>query len=135
MGCNVKGLKRLPRDTREIWKDRIMRFLEMLSPRLDCMLVTLRSDAHQWAYLVATPENWGKKLATDARLAFEYLENGINPPLWYREDKARFLSEIETLVYTKNERLVCGKGEMRQSLQSKIETPSLFQSKGGINGT
>lgn len=58
LGCNVGGLKRLPFERRQAWYDRMDELLRWLPQRHDALLVVLRGDRAQWAYLVVGPKKW-----------------------------------------------------------------------------
>lgn len=58
LGCNVGGLKRMPLDKRQGWYDRMDELLHWLPERYDAVLVVLKGDKAQWAYLIVGPKKW-----------------------------------------------------------------------------
>lgn len=69
MGCNVGGLKRIPLSERGSWFDFIEIFTDTLPDFHDALLVTLNSDAAQWAYLMRVPARWSGKTMVEAMRA------------------------------------------------------------------
>lgn len=63
LGCNVGGLKRMPREKREPWFRRLAAIVNLMPSFHDAILVELVGDASQWAYLVRVPRKWSAKTA------------------------------------------------------------------------
>lgn len=103
LGCNVGGLKRLPRSERETWFHHMEAQVGLLQRWHDAILVTLDRDAAQWAYLVNAPKKW-RKHVTDM---FESAFKGSKYPLkhaWLKSDPDNFAALRDYLFLTERER-------------------------------
>lgn len=72
LGCNAGGIKRLPLDQREGWRDYVSLLTSSLSSWHDALLFWLVKDSSQWAYLCNVPKKWRDdtiKLATASKAA------------------------------------------------------------------
>jgi hypothetical protein len=60
MGCNVGGIKRLPREERDIWVNKVRDMNKIVAKlyNIDNLLVEIQNDAAQWAYLLTRPYKW-----------------------------------------------------------------------------
>ncbi len=107
LGCNVGGLKRLPLKERKAWFRRMDDLLEWLPERHDALLVALRGDSAQWAYLIIGPRVWfgeGNKsnYINDTNAAFGYWQHGIDM-IRFREDTEGFYDTRSALFLTVKE--------------------------------
>lgn len=103
LGCNVGGIKRMDRDHRQQWYDRMESLCRAIPRWHDAQIVVLNRDAAQWAYLLTGPSKWvhSGKYANDARRAFAYWSKGLtiatrsNPREWDRVIDGLFLTKEE----------------------------------------
>ena len=104
LGCNVGGLKRMPPESRKEWFNRMDSVLRWLPKRHDAILVALRGDASQWAYLIVGPRCWTEKYLQDANKAFlKSWEKGVDA-VSYRKDPAGFNQLVKELFLTEREK-------------------------------
>lgn len=109
LGCNVGGLKRLSIEKRREWYDHVEDILTWLPEWHDAMLVSLRGDDAQWAYLITGPTKWMEtgRYGEDVDNAFLYWQIGAkkgHDRARYREAGGAFSKLIDTLFLTKKER-------------------------------
>jgi hypothetical protein len=78
LGCNASGVKRAPRDVRDMWRDHVNRVASTRAKWHTAILIALRNDDSQWAYLITGPRKWREKYEADARTAFRDWPNGID---------------------------------------------------------
>jgi hypothetical protein len=102
LGCNVGGLKRLPRDQRRVWHDHIRDQVGLLQGWHDAMLCRLINDASQWAYLVNSPTKWRKELEQAFRSSFDRVGYETRTD-WLKTGRAGFDDSIDQLFLTKDE--------------------------------
>jgi hypothetical protein len=104
LGCNVGGLKRLRSDDRKVWFDNLDNILTFLPGWHDALLVVLRGDKAQWAYLITGPKIWHDKgiYIADATKSFSYWKPGIDL-IQYKENHKEFIIARDRLFLTKNE--------------------------------
>ena len=103
LGCNVGGLKRLPRSDRDVWFDQMEGQIKLLQHWHDAILVTLDRDSSQWAYLVNAPKEWRK----DVTSMFESAFKGSKYPVkhaWLKDDPKGFAALRDYLFLTEKER-------------------------------
>ncbi len=107
LGCNPAGLKRLPRERRELWYDRIEMIRQTLQNWHDLCLFSV-GNSDQWAYLISAPQKWRDEITKDCQKAFEFADLGANRKeptiVWLREDEAAFRRLCDYLFLTKDER-------------------------------
>lgn len=108
LGCNVNGLKRLRRESREQWYSRVdlvTKFL--LKDWHDACLFSV-GGADQWAYLVTAPAKWRDKITTECQKAAKKVKGRTVSPeiFWYRKDRDGFKRLQDTLFLTKKENKV-----------------------------
>lgn len=110
LGCNVGGLKRLPFERRQAWYKRMDELLGWLPRRHDAMLIVLRGDAAQWAYMIVGPKTWfnppgGRKgYKDDVRAAFnkKTWPGGVDM-VQFKIDKKLFFETRDRLFMTTKE--------------------------------
>lgn len=103
LGCNVGGIKRMDRDHRQQWYDRMDALCRAIPRWHDAQIVVLNRDAAQWAYLLTGPAKWIRdgKYTNDARRAFAYWSKGLtiatrsNTREWDRVVDGLFLTKEE----------------------------------------
>jgi len=108
LGCNVGGIKRLPRTERQRWFGWIDELLGWMPNRHDALLVVLRGDAAQWAYLVVGPKSWHDTggYRRIAKSAFKQWKQGLDM-VRYRPDPDEFYRMRDKLFLTKEELQPC----------------------------
>jgi len=104
LGCNVGGLKRLPLESRQKWFERLDDVLLHLPKWHDALMVVLKGDKSQWAYLVTGPKTWHEKgyYRQDAEKAFKYWEQGVDL-IQFKSDMRSFLKMRDKLFLTRKE--------------------------------
>jgi len=104
LGCNVGGLKRLPFEKRVEWFDRLDDILSFLPSWHDALLIALKGDKAQWAYLVTGPQLWHDKgyYQQDALKSFKYWNFGIEF-VQFKRDLKNFKELRDRLFLTKKE--------------------------------
>lgn len=103
LGCNASGLKRLPREKRELWFERTELIAAALQHWHDLCLFSV-GNADQWAYLISAPKSWRAEITEDCLKA--HTKSGIlkEPEVkWLREDIDGFKRLEEKLFLTKKE--------------------------------
>ncbi len=88
LGCNVGGIKRLPITAREKWFARMDELLQNLPAWHDALLVALRGDSAQWAYLITGPSKWQERYRLDAVRSFDYWKPGIECVRFGKDEQA-----------------------------------------------
>ena len=70
----------------------------------DALLISLKGDTSQWAYLVTGPKKWHNKKAYEkmAQYAFSYWKHGISMAK-FKEEPEKFNKMINKLFLTKKE--------------------------------
>lgn len=108
LGCNVGGLKRLPREERDRWFGWVDALLGWMPKRHDALLVVLRGDAAQWAYLIVGPVKWHDKGEYKMLVsrAFKHWKQGIDM-VRYKPDPDEFFRMRDKLFLTKEELQPC----------------------------
>ena len=102
LGCNVGGLKRLPKDQRQVWREHVRGQVSLLQQWHDAMLCSLVGDASQWAYLVNGPRRWRE----DIEIAFNksFAHAGYATQIyWRKRDAENFNDALNRLFLTKEE--------------------------------
>jgi hypothetical protein len=104
LGCNVGGLKRLPMSARQAWFDKMDKVLDRLPSWHDALLVALKGDKAQWAYLITGPTKWHNegRYMKDAASAFSYWKHGLEM-VRYGTDPEGFFAVRDRLFFTKEE--------------------------------
>lgn len=102
MGCNVGGLKMLPREKRKLWFDRMDNLLMSRPKWHNVIMIVLNGDDAQWAYLIVGPDKWADVYIADAKKAFSYWPNGISY-IDYKRQPDAFFQERDRLFLTKKE--------------------------------
>ena len=104
LGCNVGGLKRIPHGKRAEWFYRMDEVLMWMPSHHDALLIALRGDKAQWAYLITGPSKWHELgiYKTDATKAFSYWEPGIDI-IQYKSNTKDFYSLRNKLFLTAKE--------------------------------
>lgn len=78
LGCNVDGIKRLPRDKRAEWFEYTDRVIRKMPRWHDAIVVRLIKDASQWAYLTRLPKKWAASQSEALRKkGNEWWPNGV----------------------------------------------------------
>lgn len=67
LGCNVAGLKRLPRAERQPWFDHVSSITASMPRYHDAILFAIDRDSSQWAYLVRLPREWTERTIGEAK--------------------------------------------------------------------
>lgn len=112
MGCNVGGVKRMPREERERWFEHPAKLCAVMASWHDSLLAVVCGDAHQWAYILTAPTKWAaetrKRLESLGRKHFEsglyaHLTHGVDV-VSYRSDRVRWDEQLRDLFLTKKEK-------------------------------
>ena len=105
LGCNVGGLKRLPREDRELWYGHVVDQLHLLQPWHDSLLVKLEGDKAQWAYLVNCPiaTGWPAALMRSFKAAFKDTGHDLRMA-WKKGEPEKFQEILDVLFLTVKER-------------------------------
>jgi hypothetical protein len=103
MGCNVGGLKRLDRETRDSWFDLIAHHHDRIPRNHDLVLVRIDDDDSQWAYLLCCPRKWQKQTERNIRKAFDSVGATVDHA-WMKDDPERFAEAQRILFLTRAER-------------------------------
>lgn len=104
LGCNVGGLKRMPLEARQKWYERMDNILRWLPKRHDALLISLRGDMAQWAYMIIGPKSWHDKKAYSkvAEKAFKTWSKGVDM-VRYRTSRDDFFRMRDSLFLTAKE--------------------------------
>lgn len=104
LGCNVGGLKMLPREDRAKWYDRVAACIKGMPRYHDAVLVTLEGDAAQWAYLLRLPAKWTEDTCRNiVTVGSRYTDFGLNLAS-YRNSRDQFRAMEDRLFLTAKER-------------------------------
>lgn len=111
LGCNPRGIKRLSRDQRTGWFERIQEVVNFVPAWHDAMIVKLNRDEAQWAYLLTGPLRWfdDETYQKTCQSAFSAWRRGIALARYKTEGRA-FMEICEELFLTKKE-LAGGRNE------------------------
>ena len=104
LGCNASGIKRLPLEQREGWREYVEMLTRQLSLWHDALLFWLVKDKAQWAYLCNVPMKWRDetiKAAINSRAAKEW-EKGVGG-VSLRRSRDDFMMQLNRLFLTKDE--------------------------------
>jgi len=105
LGCNVRGLKRLPIEARLPWFQRLDNLCKAIPSDHDAQLFVLDRDKDQWSYLITGPNKWvnkDKRYEADFYNAFGNWKHGISMASRRRHpDKWKQL--VNRLFFTKRE--------------------------------
>lgn len=102
LGCNVGGLKRLPKDDRQVWFSHIEDQGKLLRSWHDMMLCRLVGDASQWAYLINAPDKWRDQVAEAFSSSFSKIGYETDN-CWYKNNRTAFDDAVDRLFLTKAE--------------------------------
>jgi hypothetical protein len=103
LGCNVGGLKRLPREEREVWFRHAEAQIALAQRWHDVLIVTLDGDASQWAYMVNAPIKWRDALEASFKAAFKAAPYGLRMA-WKKDNPVQFGAIVDELFLTRKER-------------------------------
>jgi hypothetical protein len=90
LGCNVGGLKRLPIEERQPWRDRLDGLLHNMPSWHDALLIALNGDSAQWAYLITGPSKWREVYVREANRAFGQVNHGGLTMAWWKQNRPAF---------------------------------------------
>jgi len=102
LGCNVGGLKRMPKEARAQWYRLMLDQLLMLRNWHDAYLAILDGDATQWAYLVNAPKKWTDATEKAFARAFKDSDYPVRGA-WYKRDNKLFSDMADWLFLTRVE--------------------------------
>lgn len=104
LGCNVGGLKQLPRDVREGWFQHVLECVNCMPFFHDAILIALAGDASQWAYLLRLPCKWSAKTVKNiARIGANFTSYKVVMAS-YIEERDKFEHLQKRLFLTAKER-------------------------------
>lgn len=98
LGCNASGIKRLPADKRKQWFEQLRSVTDTLVEDQDALLIALRNDSDQWAYLLTGPKRWRTEYLADVNKAF-----GVGVETAWLSDLPAFRDLANRLFLTKKE--------------------------------
>lgn len=105
IGCNAMGIKRWYKlDDRMQWfqnTESLVEQVKMTQGRLDCCLISLQKDAHQWGYLVTVPSKWRCHTIQSVESSFKYWPTGYRSS-WMTESDD-FNDHANAMFLTKKE--------------------------------
>lgn len=102
MGCNPAGIKRLTIDERINWFATVYEQQRALPAYRDLSLAALDRDEAQWAYLVATSDQWREKTDRAAEKSAKSCNRSVSIA-WWRQDPSRFDDLLLRLFLQKSE--------------------------------
>ena len=102
LGCNVGGMKRLPRGERQVWYGHVKDQLSLLQSWHDALIVTLDGDASQWAYMVNAPSKWRGEVESAFNKSFAYSPHELRHA-WYKSNPDGFRAIQDHLFLTRKE--------------------------------
>ena len=121
MGCNASGLKRLRRERREEWLA-VADIGAVKRRNHEAILITLKGDASQWAYLVVFPHKWALQLCDMARLAAIGNDTARSPGYWHQGiDIVRHDVDGARAWRAAFERLMLTRQELREREQPDLD--------------
>lgn len=103
LGCNVGGVKRLPREQREVWYEKVDALLDRMSPYHDAHLIWLNRDSSQWAYFITLPKKWSEDMLHAAITAGTAFWPGGVSGVSARQHPKQLRQQLHTLFQTKEE--------------------------------
>lgn len=105
MGCNSGGLKRLPRNRRDVWFEHIKRAVDIVRKItwLDLLIFEITNDAAQWAYLQLIPRKWTAGTVKDMAKHFNDEQLDVLAVSFW-DDQDGFWEVCKRLFLTKKER-------------------------------
>lgn len=108
LGCNAGGIKMLPYEHRIKWFDKVRLLVHGMAAHHDAILLWLKKDSHQWAYLLSLPKKWASGgprdfVAPAVRKGNEMWPSGVGA-VSYRGSRAAFNKQLQTLFLTAKER-------------------------------
>lgn len=104
LGCNVAGLKRLSIAGRSKWFDYVDMCSDSLPSYHDLLLIELKNDKSQWAYLLRLPSRWTEETALRLMKkgsSFATFEVGV---ISFKHSLRLFKEAQDRLFLTKKER-------------------------------
>lgn len=104
LGCNVRGIKRMDRPTREGWYGHIQAVVDSLMPHHDLLLAAIERDAAQWAYMLTVPAVWLERTDREVRRAFARLGRNMRT-CWLRRDGVDATNEQLDILFLTNAEL------------------------------
>lgn len=102
LGCNVGGLKRLPREERKTWYAHVHDQIELLCGWHDALIVTLDGDKSQWAYMVNAPAKWRDEVENAFNKSFAYSPHELRHA-WFKDNPKDFGAILDHLFLTRKE--------------------------------
>lgn len=103
MGCNVKGLKRLPPDLRAKWFDFVGSQIDALRrSQHDMVIGAIERDDSQWAYMIQTSKKWRDETADKMRSAFQRIGREL-AIAWLGIEPEKFSAITNKLFRTQEE--------------------------------
>lgn len=107
LGCNATGIKRwTPRENRESWFNYVSMLTSKMPSHHDAFLFWLKSDGHQWAYLLNLPIKWTRGPNNTIEKIIQSVDKVWEPGLGYRSyrgSRENFERELKRLFLTKKE--------------------------------
>jgi hypothetical protein len=106
MGCNAGGIKRMRPEERLRWYDYLRGVTDSMSEWHDALLIALKGDASQWAYLAIVPSTWRARIAQASVSAFRAVDRDVQIA-WLRKsptETATFHEICDVLFKTRDER-------------------------------
>jgi hypothetical protein len=102
MGCNVGGIKRLTRAQREAWFNWLSDQEAALPNHRDLLLVAIRPDSSQWAYLLCEPIKWRARVEREVRQSIAGIGKNVEIA-WFRTQSQEYEFLKRELFLTKAE--------------------------------
>lgn len=103
LGCNVGGMKMLPRESRQQWFEYVDDLCGVLPRHHDALLFRLVRDDSQWAYLASLPAVWSERFAElGTKAGDRFWKKGVGVAS-YRNSRVSFNSQLNRLFLTKSE--------------------------------
>ncbi len=103
LGCNVSGLKMLPRDRRAGWYDYANALTRGLPGWHDALLIALKRDCAQWAYILRIPIKWAPRHAAQLQKKGNAMwPHGVTVTS-FRSSPHAFADALDRLFLTKKE--------------------------------
>lgn len=104
LGCNVGGVKMLPREKREEWFCYVDMVVRRMPTWHDAIAIRLVRDSNQWAYLTRLPRKWARRQAEAIqKKGCQLWPNGVEVAI-YSEGTSRFEDMLTRLFLTEAER-------------------------------
>lgn len=105
LGCNVNGLKRMTRERREQWYDKVNELTGALVHSWHDACLFSVGGPDQWAYMITAPTIWRPRITDYCLKAARKIEGRIARPqvVWMKDEPDRYRVLQDSLFLTRKE--------------------------------